>query len=709
MSFLRKKSLPVILQSEATECALACLAMIAGYHGLNVTLLELRKKHGVSLKGATLRDVTEIARKFNLSTRPVRCEPQGLRQLKTPALLHWDFEHFVVLESVKRNHFVVHDPALGKIKLSHEELSKHFTGIAVEFSPTQSFADGRIGDKLTLTQVYRQIVGIGRYLGVIIWVTLFLEIFTLIVPLYLGVVVDTGLENNDLNFIIAISVAFILATALNALVTLIRNHLIVAFGANFNLQMMRNLMEHLFRLPLEFFEKRITGDLIDRYQSTNPIRQTFTSDLPIILLDGVVAILSLGLIFYISPILGTIALIGFMVHLGFQWLTYGPLYQRTLKAVQARARENSHIIESLRGMQPIKIFGKENERLNSWSNLNVKLIQAERRVGDLRAVQASGRTLISGTDFGLSVMVAVLAVQSGTLSLGLLFALIAYKTYFTQRASQFAGRIFDLRLIQVHLDRVSEIAFGEPEKTVTKGDGASLEVGPVKALAFDDVTFAYGPQDEPILDQTVFTLEPGSFTALVGPSGSGKTTIFKLLLRILTPVSGQVRYGGQPLKEIDIHAYRRQFGVVMQSDQLLSGTLLDNIAFFEASPDETRAALCARKALIHDDILKMPMKYNSRIGDLGSALSGGQKQRVLLARALYHRPRFLLMDEGTANLDLDIEKRLLDNLQNEGITVLAIAHRPETLKRADQILMLSEGKITQSTRTKRSRHVDTIS
>ena len=696
MSLFSKASLPVILQSEATECALACLAMVAGYHGLDVTLLELRKKHSVSLKGATLRDVSEIARKFGLSSRPVRCEPQGLRQLKTPALLHWDFEHFVVLKSTVRNKFVIHDPALGRVILSLEEFSKHFTGIAVEFTPTQSFKRGGIGDKLTLLHIYRQISGIGRYLGVTIWITIFLEIFTLIIPLYLSVIVDTGLENNDLNFIIAISVAFILATILNALVTLIRNHLIVAFGASFNLQLMRNLMEHLFRLPLEFFEKRVTGDLIDRYQSTNPIRQTFTSDLPIILLDGVIAILSLALIFYISPVLGAIALVGFLVHLGFQWITYGPLYQLTLKAVKARALENSHIIESLRGMQPIKIFGKENERLNSWTNLNVRLIKAERRVGDLRAVQASGRTLISGVDFGFSVMVAVLAVQNGTMSIGLLFALIAYKTYFTQRASEFSERVFDLKLIQVHLDRISEIAFGEAEKVKITEASANICEGEVKLLDFNDVTFAYGSHDDPILDRATFTLDPGSFTALVGPSGSGKTTIFKLLLRVLVPRDGQILYGGQPLEDLDIHAYRRMFGVVMQSDQLLSGTLLDNIAFFEASPDETRAMLCARKALIHDDILKMPMKYNSRIGDLGSALSGGQKQRVLLARALYHNPRFLLMDEGTANLDLDIERRLLDNLENEGITVLAIAHRPETLRRANQILSLSDGNITQS-------------
>lgn len=691
----RRAALPMIYQAESTECALACLAMVAGYHGLEISMLALRKRHAVSIKGATLRDVTEMARRIDLSCRPVRCEVNGLKNLARPALLHWDFEHFVVLKEVRGNRFVVHDPALGILRLNFDEVSNHFTGIAVEVSPTHQFKQERVGGRLTLAAILNSVSGTGKYVSHILWLTLFLEVFALLNPLFLKTIVDTGLRNEDLGFIGAVSMLFLFVVVGNGSILILRDYILTNFGAHFNLQMMRNLMEHLFRLPLSFFQKRLTGDLIDRYQSTNQIRNVITGDLPAIMLDGLVALVSVIAIVIISPIIGLIALAGFLAYLLVRAGLFHHVRTLTEKAIKSRSEENAHIIESLRAMQPIKIFGKEGDRLNHWANLNVTMVNAERRVGLVNSIQSTARLAINGLDFGASIYVGALLVSSGQMSLGLLFALVAYKAHFSQRSRALAERIFDLRLISVHLDRIADIACSVPEQA--EGERRSVPPSSERAplLEFRDVTFRYGPLEGDVLTNVSFRIDQGDFVALVGPSGSGKTTLFKLILGLVAPNSGQILYNGVAIDTLDMRGYRQEFGAVMQSDQLLAGTLLDNIAFFEASPDELRVRRCSQKALIHDDIDAMPMKYNSRIGDLGSALSGGQKQRVLLARALYHDPNVLLMDEGTANLDHEIEVRLLDNLVAERVTCVAIAHRPETIKRATRKLLVSRGSLTE--------------
>ena len=692
-----RRKLPMIYQAESSECSLACLAMVAGYHGLDISLLSLRERFPISLKGATLRDVVELADKIDLSTRSVRCEVPALSKLQLPSLLHWDFEHFVVLKEVHNGEYVVHDPAQGVLHLSATEVSNHFTGIAVQLAPKPSFRGGREGDRLTLRGLLRGGRGVYGYIAQVVWITVFLELFALLSPLLLKTVIDTGLAKRDFDFVTALAIGFAGVAVLHGGLTLARDYVLLHFASSFNAQFMSHLFGRMLRLPLSFYSKRNTGDLIDRYQSTNTIRQILIGGVPRVLLDGVIAIVSLTIIFNFSDVLAMIALTTFLLYLGMR----AGLYRRTRmlaeKAVKARSEENGHVIETLRGMQPIKIFAKENERLGAWSNHYTRLINAEMKSGLVTSAQTAFKVTILGLDTAASVYFGATQVASGQITIGLLFALFVYKAQFAAKSMALAEQVMELRLVGLHLDRLAEIALSPPEQ-VLQDKRAVLDIDfDDFRIEVDSVTAKYGPIDEPVFSNVSLQVDKGDFIAIIGPSGSGKTTIFKLLLGLMEHADGQIRFNGRDLSEYDLQQYRRHFGVVMQEDMLLSGTILDNIAFFESSPDETKARRCTQIAMILDEIEAMPMKFNSRIGDLGSALSGGQKQRILLARALYHEPNIILLDEGTANLDEAVERKLLDNLSALGLTCLSIAHRPETILRASKIYQVEAGNIRRIT------------
>lgn len=633
MKLSSKSKLPMIYQAESSECALACLAMVAGYHGLRVTMLELRERYPISMKGATLRDVVEIGHQIGLSSRPVRCELPGLRRLTLPALLHWDFEHFVVLKEIKGDRYVIHDPAVGAVEISEQELSNHFTGIAVLLAPTEDFVQGELGERFSLWALLKRSRGMVPFIAQVLWLTAFLELFALISPFFLKAVIDTGLSQGDFGFITAVTIGIASIALFQGILAFLRDYAILYFGASFNLQMMRNLFGHLLQLPMHFYEKRITGDLIDRYQSTNAIRQVFTSNLPSILLDGLVTAISLAIVCLISPLLALIALGSFACYLAARVYFHGTVRTLSEKAIQARSEENGHVIDTLRGMQPIKIFAKEVERLNIWSNFHARLINAEKNVGLLLSAQTALKVVILGVDTALSVYFGALLVSRGEMTLGVLMAFFFYKAHFTQKSVNLAERLMDLRLVGVHIDRLSEIALSEPEQRALDRKPVTREDFRDCRIELSGVSYKYGRIDAPVFSDVSLEIRQGDFIALIGPSGGGKTTLLKVLLGLLRPTSGRVTFQGTPLDELDIQQYRRFFGVVMQEDLLLTGSILDNIAFFEASPDETKARRCAEIALILDEIEAMPMKLNSRIGDLGSALSGGGRSSVSCSRA----------------------------------------------------------------------------
>lgn len=675
----------MIYQSESCECGLACLAMIANRHGAQYTLAAIRERYPVSMRGTTLRHLIEIASRLGLSGRPVRCDLGQLARVQTPALLHWDFEHFVVLTGAGNGRFVVHDPALGILVLDEAEVSQHFTGVALELAPAEDFKPRRAGERLDVFKLARVVGGLRPYLGEILWLTAAVEALALIAPFFVSFMFDKGVRAVSDDVVVSIAIGFALVALFHAGLTAARDIVVAEFGAAFNESVMQRLVRHMLRLPLAFFERHNIGDLIDRYQSSNNLRILFSQNLPTLLLDGLFSIAAVAAMAFLSPTLALIAVLSFATYAGVSRLALPYVRTRVEMTVKARSEENGQIIETFRSVQAVKIYGKELERFEVWSGYHGRLMDADRRLLRARAGLNGARIFILGADLACSAVVAALAIRHGSLALSAFFAFLLLRAQFTVKGFALIDQLFEVVLAGVDIDRLGEIAFAEPEPVVEtpmrRDAGAPM-------YHVQGLSYRYAPAEPFVLKDVDFTIEEGEFAVVAGPSGVGKSTLLKLMVGLLQPTEGDIRYFGQPLSGFDTRLLRRQVGVVMQEDRLLNGTILDNITFFDNQPDDELVFEVMRLALIEKDVLAMPMTLNTQMGDLAAALSGGQKQRLLLARALYRRPRFLLMDEGTANLDEGNELQIIDNIRSLGITCISAAHKPQVIAAADRVIEL---------------------
>ncbi|PTS86276.1 hypothetical protein DBR17_07070 [Sphingomonas sp. HMWF008] len=686
---------PVIFQSETTECSIACLAMIASYHGNILTVADLRARYPISLRGLTLRSVVEIAADLGLRARPVRCEPADLRMLRVPAMLHWDLEHFVVLTGIRGDRFRINDPGRGTRTVSSAELGRHFTGIAVEFDRTVTFTPQPGGERLTLRRLTGRVAGMRKAFFAVLALSLVLECLLLVQPMLLRYIIDLGFMGNDGALVSYLCVTGGVAALCAGGVAYARDLATLVAGSTLNLRMAHGLFSHSLSLPIAFYEKRLTGDLVDRYRSIENIERFMVGELPIAVLDGVFTLVSLLLLFAVSPTIALLTLAVFGVFALHRAMGMGQLRDAEEAVVSSRGHESGYLFESIQGILSIKVRAGERDRQGSWLSRFVELLNAQRRLAMLQARQRSVKVLLGGVDIALFAAVAYTQFHSQQLTFGALLAILFYKTHFFARSTALAERTANLRMLRIHLDRLEDIVHAVPERLDPPAATASvpdLRSAPA-TLAFEAVDFRYTAFDPWILRGASFKIEPGEFVALTGPSGCGKTTILKLLLGLYPPENGTIKIGGLPIDALPLAEVRRSFGVVMQDDQVLIGTIAQNVAFFDADIDMDRVAWCCMQACIHDDINALPMGYSTRIGGNAAGLSGGQRQRVLLARALYREAKFLLLDEGTANLDHARESAVIENLRKLSLTTLLIAHGDRPLASADRIIRLQDHKI----------------
>ncbi|PHR91787.1 MAG: ABC transporter [Robiginitomaculum sp.] len=691
MSLFKRQTLPVVLQTEATECGLACLVMIARYHGHDIDLNALRKTASVSLKGASLKQVMQTAGTLHLSSRPLRVELDQLHKLQTPAILHWDLNHFIVLKKIKNGkvHFI--DPGRGLRVMALEKVSDHFSGVALELSPASDF--NTLTDRLKprLWHLWDKLRGAKRAMLQILTLSVILQLAALAAPFYLQLVVDKAVGPKDTQLLYALLLGFGGLVIIRAVSEAIRGWAILVYGNQLSFQMIGNIVRHLLRLPTAWFEKRHVGDVISRIGSARPIQEALTESVVAILLDGVMAILTLIVLFAYAPVLGGVVL-GMTALLVIITLLIYPALRRTEEeAIVTKAIENTHVIESIRAATTVKLFGREAAREAAWRNLFADTINASTAHGKYLVLQKFFETLLVGLQIviavylGAKLILADVNGQESVFSIGMLFAFIAYQRHFTQSVKQLLKEGIKFRLLSLHLDRLADIVY---EKAETLDANAKTAANIQGNISIKNVSFRYSDNDPWVLENVNYEIKAGSMTAITGVSGGGKTTLLKLILGLYGPNEGIIEIDGQPLDELGISTWRASVGVVMQDDKLLSGTLADNISFFDPQIDMQKVYKAAIAAQIHDDIVAIPMHYLSMVGDMGSVLSGGQRQRVLLARALYHDPQVLFLDEGTANLDPETEKKIADVLEKMTLTRIIIAHRPELINRADKILTI---------------------
>jgi ATP-binding cassette subfamily B protein RaxB len=667
--------LPLILQTEAAECGLACLAMVAAWHGGDTGLSALRRRFGLSLRGASLQDLVTTAGHLGLDARALRLEPDELPLLATPCILHWDLCHFVVLKRAGAGSVTIHDPAVGVRRLSRAEALRHFTGVALELSPAAGFAPPPAEPRLRVRQLFGRIAGIKRSLLVLLSMALAIEALGVTTPFFMQWIVDEALVSADRDLLATLAAALLCMLMLRVAIGAMRGATLIAISSTLKVAGRGGLFGHLVRLPTRYFESRHLGDVMSRFGAQETILQALSTDLVEIVLDGLMSAVTLGAMLCYAPGLALLVLGGGMLYAVLRMLSYSSLRNAQAESIVWGARRDSHFLETLRGMKTIKLFNAQAARQTHWINLLVQTVN--RQV----ATQKLGLTFRS-VNAALVGVVAVLVVWRGAdsvlrneFSVGMLLAFISYKDQFLSRVSALIDRGLDLCMLRLHAERLADIALtpaetdGVPVWNAQPEDG----LGPM-AVDLRGLRFRYGAGDPWILDGIDLRIEPGESVAIIGPSGCGKTTMMNIVGGFVQPTQGRVLLDGRP-----VQGPGPDRGVIFQEYGVFPWlTVRQNIEF--------GLRLSANRALARDraEIVTRYMKLMG-LADFANHfpkhLSGGMRQRLAIARAYAVRPEFLLMDEPFGALDAQtrsaMQDLLLEVLQSEDKTVMLITHSVE--------------------------------
>jgi ATP-binding cassette subfamily B protein RaxB len=688
--FRRKPEVPVVLSTELAECGLACLAMVAAYHGHEVDLNTLRQRFSVSMSGASLRGLMKLSDHLGLSTRALRVEMSALDRIVLPAIIHWDMNHFVVLESVSRNSATIHDPRRGKVKLSLQEFSNHFTGVVLELAPSDSFEKVQQRQRLRITDLFSRISGHRLAISYVLLLSIGLQLVAFVLPFQMQLVVDKAIGSSDAGILAVVAIGFAGLTVLNAVLGGLRNWTLQLLGSQLVFQVAGNIFRHLIRLSASFFEKRHLGDVLTRMGSIRQIQDALTQGLLSAVIDGSMAILAAIVLVMYSPTMAAIIGASVLAYAGLIAVTYPAVRKQTEKSIAAGANEHSYLMESIRGVVPLKLMAGEPGRESGWRNLFGRSYNESMALARLRAKLKFVEEVLFGLQFVAILYLGAMSImKSQGFTLGMLYSFLAFRAMFTERVLMLIAHASQLGMLSLYAERLSDFVLEKAEVAAGSEVDAELEGD----IVMSEVSFRYGATDPMVLEKVNLEIHAGEFVAITGATGGGKTTLFKLLLGLQQPTEGAITLNGERATPALWQAWRAHIGVVRQDDQLFSGSLAENISFFDPDIDMGRVREAAAAAAVSQEIESMPMRYLTLVGDMGSSLSGGQRQRILLARALYRKPKLLLLDEGTANLDPATEELIANMIAAMPITRIVIAHRPALVERASQVLKVNHGRI----------------
>jgi ATP-binding cassette subfamily B protein RaxB len=674
---------PVVCQSTENECGLACLAMIQGAHGRQVTLAALRRRFGLFDQPLRIADLLRLGDEMGYQTRALRCEIDELSALRLPAILHFDFRHYVVLAAVSRRSVVIHDPAVGRRHLPLSKLSRHFTGVVVEFvrrdDAVTSHTDAPPESALSL---FGSLTPVIPALLQLLLLTVLLQGLTLAMPLYLQLVVDAALANLDAELLPVLAIGFAALAGITLVARGLQEITGLFIGSQLGLLMGTRLFGHLIRLPTGFFHARHMGDITSRFESTGAIGGFITGGLVSLLLNIVMVLTTATALFFYDAGLTLIVVVTGAVLVAGKLMFYWPLRHRQHENILVGAELDSYFMESVRTVSAIHRYSAQVSRSNEYANRLVDVTNSTLRLGYLRI---SYGLFSSGLRTFLYVLIVYLLARSvleQTLTIGMLYAFLAYYERLVSALESLTTEVLNALMLRLHMERLSDITTTRAVPSSTRQIASQPQTQSGTALALIRVGFSYG--DESIMDDLSITLSPGQQLAVFGPSGSGKTTLLRICQGMIKPDSGLVRINGTTVAEGD--GARHGVASVMSEDTLLKGSIMDNITFGSQEPDRRRGIRCARLALLHDQICVHPLGYDRQIHEMDQSLSAGQAQRILLARALYHRPTLLFLDEGTAHLDRRSAIVIMRRIRKMGITCLYTTHSPELARLADQVL-----------------------
>ena len=682
---------PYVQQLEAADCGAACLAMVAAFHGRVVSLDAARAAAGVN-RGTDAQGIMRGAEQLGLRGRGLRLEPSDLHHLRRASILHWDLNHFVVLDRVRRRAIDIVDPAYGRRSVPLDRFSKHFTGVALEFEPSEGFVStppGRSKVWQYLGHLFKQPALILRVLVT----TIALRVFALALPVLTAMVVDRVVPRGDYDLLVVVGGGVAAVLAFQIMASLIRAHLLIELRTKLDTRMTFGFVSHLLSLPYAFFNRRSAGDLLLRVASNTQIRDLLTSSLLSTLLDGTLAIGYLAMLILLSPVLAAVTGIAGGLQVIVLLLARHRYAALIAQDLESQARAHSYLVQMLVGIETLKLAGAEDRALEQWANLYVDELNVALSRSRLSALLDSINSFLQSAAPLILLGTGAMLVLEGKLGLGKMLATTALATGFLTPLSSLVQSSLQLQMLGSYVERIDDVLATEPEQH------RAGTVAPPRlsgAIELHRVSFRYGPNDPLVVRDVTLRIEPGSTVAIVGRSGSGKSTLAALLLGLHRPTEGRIIYDGYDLTELDHKLLRQQLGMVPQSPFIFSGSIRANIALTDPSLAFDRVVAAAKKASIDEDIRQMAMGYETIVADGGATLSGGQRQRLALARALVHDPAVLVLDEATSSLDATSERVVMETLRGLRATRIIIAHRLSTIVRADLIVVLQDGRCVES-------------
>ncbi|MBU9828836.1 peptidase domain-containing ABC transporter [Rahnella sp. FC061912-K] len=683
-----RQHVPLVHQTESSECGLACLAMICGHYGKNVDLIALRQQFNLSARGTTLSGLTGIAEQLGLSSRPLSLDIEDLSAIKVPCILHWEFNHFVVLVSVRRNHVVIHDPARGRRTINMAEVSHSFTGVALEAWPGAAFKVDTVQNRLSLSTLMGSVHGLKGTLGKIFCLSVVIETINLVMPVGTQLVMDHAIPAGDRGLLTLICMGLLFFILLRAAVSMVRSWSSLVMATLINVQWQSGLFNHLLRLPLGYFERRKLGDIQSRFGSLDTLRSTFTASIVGAIMDIIMVVCVFVMMILYGGWLTWIVMAFTALYVLLRLLTYGYYRQLSEESLVRNARAGSYFMETLYGIATVKMQGIAERRSAHWLNLEIDTINTGIRVTKMDMLFGGINTLVSAFDQVVILWLGTSLVIDNQMTIGMFVAFGAFRGQFSDRIGSLTNFLLQLRMMSLHNERIADIAL-HPQENRKPDLPYEARLQPV-SLATYALSYRYDSQSPAIFNGLDITISPGESVAIVGPSGSGKTTLMKVLCGLFYPDNGRIEVNGIDIQQLGINNYHKMIACVMQDDKLFSGSIRENICGFADEVDETWLQECARASYLHEVIKQMPMGYETLIGELGEGLSGGQKQRLFLARAIYKKPAVLFLDEATSALDKESETMVNLAIKALDITRVIIAHRETTIASADRIIVLNK-------------------
>ncbi|ASV34585.1 colicin V synthesis protein (plasmid) [Candidatus Williamhamiltonella defendens] len=681
-----RRRVPVVHQTESSECGLACLAMVCGFYGKNIDLISLRQQFNLSARGATLSSLNGIAEQLGMATRALSLDLDELSALKTPCILHWDFNHFVVLTEVKHHCFVLHDPAFGRKIVGLAEMSQYFTGVALEVWPGSAFTAEKVKKRMSLLALVRSVHGLKGTLSKIFCFSLVIETINLVMPIGTQLVMDHAIPAGDKGLLLLICAGLMFFILLRASVSMVRAWASLVMGTLINVQWQSGLFRHLLRLPLGYFERRKLGDVQSRFGSLGTLRNTFTTSVVGAIMDGIMVIGVFVMLVLYGGGLTWIVLCFTAVYVIIRLLTYNYYRQLSEESLVREARASSYFMETLYGIATVKMQGMTDRRSAHWLNLKIDAINTGISVTKMDLLFGGINIFIAACDQVVILWLGTGLVIDNQMTIGMFVAFGSFRQQFSDRIASLTNFLLQLRMMSLHNERVADIALHERE--AKKPDRAiKANMRPVM-LETEALGYRYDSQSAPIFSNLTIRIAPRESVAITGPSGAGKTTLMKVLCGLFEPDSGRVIVDNTDIQQLGVNNYHKMIACVMQDDRLFSGSIRENIGSFTENIDENWMIACAKMSYLHEVIMNMPMGYETLIGELGEGLSGGQKQRLFIARALYRKPGILFMDEATSALDNESELCVNKAIKALNITRVIIAHRESTIQSADRIIRL---------------------